>query len=138
MLKKSDYAQAINDEILEKLSLKNRYAWVNNCLQPILTTEQFAFFRKVQRFCLKFEKKFQRPLVQGYGLTEAAPVVSLNPIKGKRKPESVGRILPSQEAKVVDALGRPLPEGESGELIIRGPNVMRGYYRLDQENSKTL
>ena len=57
LLKKSSYAQAINDEILEKLSLKNRYAWVNNCLQPILTTEQFAFFRKVQRFCLKFEKK---------------------------------------------------------------------------------
>jgi alkylation response protein AidB-like acyl-CoA dehydrogenase len=57
LLKKTDYAQAINDEILEKLSLKNRYAWVNNCLQSILTTEQFSFFRKVQRFCLKFEKK---------------------------------------------------------------------------------
>ena len=57
LLKKTNYAQAINDEILEKLSLKNRYAWVNNNLQSILTTEQFNFFRKVQRFCLKFEKK---------------------------------------------------------------------------------
>jgi alkylation response protein AidB-like acyl-CoA dehydrogenase len=56
MLKKTNYAQAINDEILEKLSLKNRYAWVNNNLQSILTPEQFGFFRKVQRFCLKFDK----------------------------------------------------------------------------------
>ncbi len=56
VLKKTNYAQAINDEILEKLSLKNRFAWVNNNLQSILTTEQFGFFRKVQKFCLKFEK----------------------------------------------------------------------------------
>jgi alkylation response protein AidB-like acyl-CoA dehydrogenase len=57
MLKKTSYAQAINDEILEKLSLKNRYAFVNNCLQSMLSPEQFSFFRKVQRFCLKYEKK---------------------------------------------------------------------------------
>ncbi len=54
---KTSYAQAINDEILEKLALKNRYSFINNCLAPILDTEQFNFFRKVQRFCLKFEKK---------------------------------------------------------------------------------
>jgi butyryl-CoA dehydrogenase len=59
MIKKTKYAQAINDEILEKLSLKNRYAWVNNCLSAMLTTEQFSFFREVQRFCLKFEKKHE-------------------------------------------------------------------------------
>ncbi|MFX0105427.1 MAG: hypothetical protein ACFE75_08050, partial [Candidatus Hodarchaeota archaeon] len=49
--------QVINDEILEKLSLKNRYAFVNNSLMPLLSQEQFNFFRKVQRFCIRFEKK---------------------------------------------------------------------------------
>ncbi|MHA1438863.1 MAG: hypothetical protein ACTSPD_14930, partial [Promethearchaeota archaeon] len=49
--------QAINDEILEKLSLKNRYAFLNNNLTALLTTEEFNFLRKVQRFCLRFEKK---------------------------------------------------------------------------------
>ncbi|MFX1419408.1 MAG: hypothetical protein ACFE9N_10850, partial [Promethearchaeota archaeon] len=49
--------QVINDEILEKLSLKNRYAFVNNNLTPLLSQEEFNFFKKVQRFCLRFEKK---------------------------------------------------------------------------------
>jgi len=49
--------QVINDEILEKMSLKNRYAFVSNNLTPILSQEEFNFFRKVQRFCLRFEKK---------------------------------------------------------------------------------
>jgi alkylation response protein AidB-like acyl-CoA dehydrogenase len=49
--------QAINDEILEKLSLKNRYAFINNNLTSVLTPDQFNWLRKVQRFCLKFEKK---------------------------------------------------------------------------------
>jgi alkylation response protein AidB-like acyl-CoA dehydrogenase len=59
MVKKTQYAQAINDEILEKMNLKNRYAWVNGCLSPMLTTEQFSFFREVQRFCMKFEKSHE-------------------------------------------------------------------------------
>ncbi len=49
--------QAINDEILEKLSLKNRYAFLNNNLMSVLKPEQFNFLKKVQRFCLKYEKK---------------------------------------------------------------------------------
>ncbi|MFX1376039.1 MAG: acyl-CoA dehydrogenase family protein [Promethearchaeota archaeon] len=49
--------KVINDEILEKLSLKNRYNFVNNNLMAILSTEEFSFFKKVQKFCLRFEKK---------------------------------------------------------------------------------
>jgi len=56
-LEKTKYAQVINDEILEKFSLKNRYAFLNNNLTPILTQEQFNFLRQVQRYCLRFEKK---------------------------------------------------------------------------------
>jgi len=58
MAKKQKFdTQVINDEILEKLSLKNRYAFINNNLMAILSQEEFNFLRKVQRFCLRFEKK---------------------------------------------------------------------------------
>jgi alkylation response protein AidB-like acyl-CoA dehydrogenase len=56
-MQKTKYAQAINDEILAALSLKNRYAFLNNNLTPILNQKEFNFLRKVQRFCLRFEKK---------------------------------------------------------------------------------
>jgi len=56
-LTKTKYAQAINDEILDKLSLKNRYSFLNNNMMSILSSEQFNFFKKVQKFCLRFEKK---------------------------------------------------------------------------------
>jgi len=56
-LEKTKYAQAINDDILEKFSLKNRYSFLNNNLTSALTTDEFSFLRQVQRFCLKFEKK---------------------------------------------------------------------------------
>ena len=54
---KSKYAQAINDEIMDKLSLKNRYNFVNTNLMTILKPEQFNFLKKVQKFCMRFEKK---------------------------------------------------------------------------------
>lgn len=56
-LTKTNYAQAINDEILDKMSLKNRYSFLNNNMMSILSPEQFNFFKKVQKFCLRFEKK---------------------------------------------------------------------------------
>ena len=86
----------------------------------------------------QFEKKFKRPLVQGYGLTEASPVVSLNPLKGKRKPDSIGLSLPSVKIKIVDKSDQELDPGLVGELLVKGPNVMKGYYNLPQENEKTL
>ncbi|MDP2922838.1 MAG: long-chain fatty acid--CoA ligase [Candidatus Omnitrophota bacterium] len=86
----------------------------------------------------KFEKKFKRPLIQGYGLTEASPVVSLNPLKGKRKPESVGLALASDEIRIADINGKDLGIDCIGELLVKGPNVMAGYYKLEEENKKTL
>lgn len=56
-MEKTEYAQAINDEILDKLSLKNRYAFLNNNLTPILSQDEFNFLREVERFCMRFEKK---------------------------------------------------------------------------------
>ncbi len=86
----------------------------------------------------KFEKKFGIPLIEGYGLSEASPVVSLNPVKDIRKPGSVGLSLPGVGVDVVDDQGRSLKRGEVGELIVRGPNVMRGYYNLPQATEETL
>jgi len=86
----------------------------------------------------KFESKFHTPLLEGYGLTEASPVVSLNPIKGKRKAGSVGLPLSGVEIKVIKEDGKDASIGEVGELLVRGPNVMREYFRLPEATRDTL
>ncbi|MFA5272522.1 MAG: long-chain fatty acid--CoA ligase [Candidatus Omnitrophota bacterium] len=86
----------------------------------------------------KFEKRFKRKLFQGYGLTEASPVVSLNPLYGERRPESTGIALPSIKIKITDKDGNELPVGEIGELLVKGPNVMKGYFNLPLDTQKTL
>jgi len=86
----------------------------------------------------KFEKKFRRPLLQGYGLTEASPVVSLNPLRGENKPYSVGKALPAVTAKVIAKDGQEVLPQEVGELLVKGDNVMQGYYHLPAETEKTL
>ena len=88
--------------------------------------------------CKRFEKKFRRPLLQGYGLTEASPVVSMSPIGRRRKLDSVGLAIPSVNVKIVDKQGKQLSLGAIGELLVKGPNVMKGYYNLDQESKKAL
>lgn len=86
-----------------------------------------------------FEKKFRIPLLEGYGLTEASPVVTLNPAKGVRKPGSIGVALsPRIELKVIDEKGESLGPEQVGELIVRGPNVMQGYYRQEEATRETL
>ena len=86
----------------------------------------------------KFEKKFKRPLLEGYGLTEASPVVSLNPLKRKRKPESIGLPLDNVQIKIISSEGEELPAEEVGELLVKGPNVMQGYYHLEKETFQVL
>lgn len=86
-----------------------------------------------------FERAFKVPLLEGYGLTEASPVVSINPLeKEKRKPGTVGLPLPGVEVKIVDEGGNQLPPGTAGELIVKGPNVMQGYLNKPEETAKTL
>ena len=75
-----------------------------------------------------FPKLYEAPLLEGYGLTEAAPVVSLNPFEGKRKVGSVGIPLPQVQVRVVDEDGADLPTGQIGELLVRGANVTPGYF----------
>jgi long-chain acyl-CoA synthetase len=86
----------------------------------------------------EFEKKFGVPLIEGYGLTEASPVVAVNPLYGKRKPASVGPPIPGVKAALVDDEGRRVSAGERGELIVSGDNVMKGYYHKQDETEEVL
>jgi long-chain acyl-CoA synthetase len=77
-----------------------------------------------------FERLTRGRLVEGYGLTEAGPATHANPFGGIRKPGSIGIPFPSTEAKIIDlASGKDLPRGRIGELAIRGPQVMQGYWQ---------
>jgi long-chain acyl-CoA synthetase len=85
-----------------------------------------------------FEERFKVPLLEGYGLTEASPVVSVNPLKGVRKPTSVGPPLPGVEVAVVGEDGKKMVPGGVGELIVKGPNVMKGYFNKEEETKEVL
>jgi long-chain acyl-CoA synthetase len=79
-----------------------------------------------------FEKLTHGRLVEGYGLTEAAPVTHANPLEGVRKVGSIGIPIPNTDAKIVDLITEEdLPVGKIGELVVKGPQVMRGYWGLE-------
>lgn len=86
-----------------------------------------------------FEKLTRGRLVEGYGLTEASPVTHSNPLKGERRVGCIGVPLPGTNARIVDLkTGETLPPGEVGELLIRGPQVMQGYWNMPEETRDTL
>ncbi|MHB8916955.1 MAG: class I adenylate-forming enzyme family protein [Desulfocucumaceae bacterium] len=76
--------------------------------------------------------------LEGYGLSETAPVVSLNPLRGRRKPGSIGLTLDGISVKIVDSGGNELPPGEVGEIAIKGPNVFRSYWNKEAETKEVL
>ncbi len=78
------------------------------------------------------------PVVEGYGLTEASPAVSFNPLDGAQKEGSIGLPLPYEECRIIDENDMELPVGEVGELAVRGDNVMLGYFRQEEETKRTL
>jgi long-chain acyl-CoA synthetase len=81
----------------------------------------------------KFEEKFNVKISEGYGLSEASPVTCFNPLHRPRKAGSIGTTIMNVESKVVNKFGEEVPVGEIGELIIKGPNVMKGYYKMPDE-----
>jgi long-chain acyl-CoA synthetase len=81
-----------------------------------------------------FEKLTRGRLVEGYGLTEASPVTHVNPLDGVRKSGSIGVPIPNTDARIVDlATGEDLPAGHIGELLVKGPQVMQGYWGQEAE-----
>ena len=85
-----------------------------------------------------FEAKFHIPLLEGYGLSEASPVVTKNPLRGVRKAGSIGLPLPSVEVSVQDDTGRMMATAEVGEICVRGGNVMMGYWNNPEETAKAM
>lgn len=85
-----------------------------------------------------FEKRFDVIVSEGYGLSEASPVTCFNPLDRPRKPGSIGTNIWNVENKIVNELGEEVPVGEVGELIVRGPNVMKGYYHAPEDTAAVL
>lgn len=87
----------------------------------------------------RFEALTGGRLIEGYGLTEASPVTHANPIWGFRKIGSIGIPFPDTDTKVIDSdSGQELPIGEIGEIIIKGPQVMKGYWQREHETAMTI
>ena len=86
----------------------------------------------------KFSKRFRVSLLEGYGLTESSPVVSLNPFRGVNKPGSVGFPVADVQVKIVDEDGKEREIGQVGEIIVQGPNVMKGYLNNPQATQETI
>jgi long-chain acyl-CoA synthetase len=86
----------------------------------------------------EFNEKVPIPLLEGYGLSEASPVVAMNPIQGPWKVGSIGIPVPGVEVTFQDDDGKILAPGEVGELCVRGGNVMQGYWNQPEETAKAL
>jgi long-chain acyl-CoA synthetase len=85
-----------------------------------------------------FEARYGTPIYEGYGPTECAPVLTVNPPFGQRKLGSVGPPIPQVELRILDERGNALPPGAVGEIVARGPNVMQGYLNRPAETAEVL
>jgi len=85
-----------------------------------------------------FEVAFGCPILEGYGLTEASPVVSFNRPNRVRKPGSIGLPIDGVEMCLVDDPGREVAPGEVGEILVRGPNVMKGYWHQPDATAEAM
>jgi long-chain acyl-CoA synthetase len=87
----------------------------------------------------QFQARFPKlPVLEGYGPTESSPVATVNPLNGKPRAGSVGLPIPNVELSIRAEDGQALPAGETGELCIRGPNVMCGYWNQPEETARTI
>jgi long-chain acyl-CoA synthetase len=82
----------------------------------------------------RWEQLTKKPVAEGYGLSETSPAICCNPLNGKHKVGTIGLPLPATELGIFDENGNKLPQGESGEICVRGPQVMSGYWRSDNKN----
>ncbi|RBY96553.1 long-chain fatty acid--CoA ligase [Blastococcus sp. TF02-8] len=85
-----------------------------------------------------FEQEFGCIILEGYGLSETSPVASFNHPHAERKPGSIGTPIEGVEMRLVDDDGKDVPQGEVGEIAIRGENVMKGYWQRPEETEKAI
>jgi len=86
----------------------------------------------------KWKKVTGSTLTEGYGMTEASPVVSVNPLYDEGRIGTIGLPIPSTEIRICDEENNPLPLGEAGEIQVRGPQVMKGYLNRPEATAKTI
>jgi long-chain acyl-CoA synthetase len=113
-------------------------------------TEENVSIIKILRICIsggaslplkiidEFQSRFDVPIIEGYGMSEGSPVVTFNQLGIGRKPGSIGTAVWGVDVKIVDDHMNELPIGEKGELIYRGPNVMKSYYKRHEETKEVL
>ncbi|MDQ7032636.1 MAG: long-chain fatty acid--CoA ligase [Desulfonauticus sp.] len=126
-------APSIFTAILQQKTLANfdlssiKYCLSGSAPIPVEIIEQFKAITNAE-------------IIEGYGLTEASPITHLNPLRGKKKYGSIGLPFPDTDACIVDMeLGTvPLPPGKIGELIIKGPQIMKGYWNKPDETASAL
>lgn len=90
---------------------------------------------------LRFNKLFGAEIIEGYGLSETSPITHLNPAEGKKKNGSIGVPFPDTDAMIVTSgtgTGVSAPVGMPGELLVRGPQIMKGYWKKPEETAKVL
>jgi long-chain acyl-CoA synthetase len=87
-----------------------------------------------------FEAKTGSQICEGYGLSETSPVVTTNPYGGKTKVGSIGLPVSDTDIKIVDLVDgtKEMPVGEAGEVLVKGPQVTNGYYKMPEETAKTI
>jgi len=87
---------------------------------------------------MNFEKAFGVEILEGYGLSETSPVATFNISVERRKPGSIGLPIWGVDVKLIDDEGKPVPQGERGEIVIRGHNIMKGYWQKPQETADAM
>ncbi len=133
------------------VGIPSMYTLMKNIKLPRILNSPLIKFLNPVKFCVSgaaslpvetfeaFERKFRIPLIEGYGLTEAAPVVTLNPVRGRRKAGSIGLSLADHvELRVINDKDEDLGPGKIGELLVKGPNVMQGYLNQPEATAETL
>jgi len=85
-----------------------------------------------------WEKRFQAPILEVYGLTESTGLVTANPVQGIRKPGSIGLPVNGVETRLIDNEGKTVARGEVGELIFKGPNATKGYWKLPDQTAESI
>ena len=143
------FSNILKQTLLRRVSIFLGVPEVYNALSKAKLPWYFRFFHNIRFFVSggsplpaetfnKMKKQFPRtPLIEGYGLTECSPVVSINPPE-KPKAMSVGKPLPDYTVKIVDDNFNELPVGEIGEIVVKGDCVMEGYYKNKEETDKVI
>ena len=86
----------------------------------------------------QFERKFEVTILEGYGLSETSPVATFNQFEFECVPGSVGQAIAGVEVRIVDTHDLPVPVGEIGEVVIRGHNIMKGYYKRPEATAEAI